>query len=126
MSVTPDNCRYTETHEWLKQEDNLVVVGITEHAQKLLGELVFVELPELDSCERGAEIAVVESVKAASDVYCPLNGEIVAVNEALNDSPNLVNTDPYGEGWLFKMKLADNNDLDNCLDAASYAEQISD
>ncbi len=127
MSNIPSELKYTQTHEWLRQEDDgTVVVGITDHAQSLLGDLVFVELPEVGSdYSQGDECGVVESVKAASDIYAPLHGEIIAVNENLSEQPELVNQDPYGEGWIFSIKLHDESDLDELLDKDAYAEHIS-
>lgn len=122
MSVIPENLKYTKTHEWARLEgDGTVTVGITDHAQSQLGDLVFVELPEVGTTvAAGKECAVVESVKAAADVYSPLTGEVLAVNEALTDSPELINEDPYGKGWLFRLSTTDS--LDGLLDAAAYAE----
>ena len=119
-SIIPTELRYTHTHEWVRANaDGTVTVGITDHAQNLLGDLVFVEIPEVDRAVAAAEsCAVVESVKAASDVYSPLDGVIVAVNEALADNPELINEDPYGEGWIFRLKTA--AALDGLLDAAAY------
>ncbi|WP_421091243.1 glycine cleavage system protein GcvH [Pseudochrobactrum sp. MP213Fo] len=112
---------FTEDHEWLSVEDGVATVGITNHAQEQLGDLVFVELPEVERVvEKGEAIVVVESVKAASDVYAPLNGEVVAVNEELNGNPALVNSAAEGEGWLWKMKLSDESQLEGLLDAAGY------
>lgn len=120
MSIIPDNLKYTKTHEWARLEgDGTVTVGITDHAQSQLGDMVFVELPEAGAkLAAGKECAVVESVKAASDVYSPLNGEVLEVNEALTDAPELINQDPYGKGWLFRMSAKDS--LDGLLDAAAY------
>ena len=122
MSNLPQELKYTKDHEWIRDEgDGTVAVGITDHAQELLGDLVFVDLPEVGAAlEAGADCAVVESVKAASDVYSPLNGEVTEVNEALGDTPEVINEDPYGDGWIFKMKLADAADLGGLLDAADY------
>jgi len=127
MSNVPTELRYTKSHEWVRREDDgTVTIGITEHAQELLGDLVFVEAPEAGSTYAvGDDCAVVESVKAASDVYSPLTGDIIEANEALADTPEVINTDPYGEGWIFKMKLADEGELDSLLDATAYAEQIA-
>ncbi len=127
MSNIPDNLKYTESHEWVKDEgDGSVTVGITDHAQELLGDLVFVELPEVGAeLSAGSECAVVESVKAASDVYSPVDGEVVAVNQDLADSPEAINEDPYG-AWIFKLKLSDPAQLDGLLDAAAYAEAAED
>ncbi len=122
MSNIPSELKYTKSHEWIRDEgDGSVTVGITEHAQELLGDLVFVELPEPGSMvEAGSECAVVESVKAASDVFSPVSGEITAANEALADAPEKVNEDAFGEGWLFRVKLSDAGQLGGLLDAAAY------
>jgi len=122
MSNIPSELKYTKSHEWIRDEgDGSVTVGITEHAQELLGDLVFVELPEPGSMvEAGSECAVVESVKAASDVFSPVSGEITAANEALSDAPEKVNEDAFGEGWLFRVKLSDAGQLGGLLDAAAY------
>ncbi len=125
MSEIPDDLKYTKSHEWVRDEgDGIAAIGITDHAQELLGDLVFVELPEVGTeLTAGAECAVVESVKAASDIYSPLDGEVVEVNEALADSPEAINEAPY-ENWIFKMRMADPSQLDSLLDAAAYAEFI--
>ena len=106
MSELPGDLRYTEEHEWLRREDDgTVTVGITDHAQGALGDLVYVELPELgQEVEAGGEMAVVESVKAASDVYAPISGEVVDVNEELADDPEMINADPYGDGWIVRLR----------------------
>lgn len=124
MSNIPSDLRYTKSHEWVRDEgDGTVTVGITDHAQELLGDLVFVELPEPGAeLHAGDECAVVESVKAASDVYCPLNGEVTEVNEALTDAPETINTDPYETGWIFRLKLLDEGDVESLLDSDAYAE----
>ena len=126
MSNIPEELKYTAEHEWIRDEGHGVVsVGITDHAQAQLGDLVFVELPEVgETLALGAECAVVESVKAASDVFSPLTGEVVAVNEALVDAPETLNQDPYGDGWIFKMKVGDPTELADLLDAAGYAEVL--
>lgn len=117
--------KFTKDHEWLRIEGDLVVVGITEHAATALGDVVFVELPEVETVvAEGDEICVIESVKAASDILAPVDGEIVAVNEALVDNPGLVNTDPTGAAWFFKMKLDDLAVLDQFMDEDEYAELI--
>jgi len=122
MSNVPQELKYTRSHEWvLAGDDGQVTVGITDHAQELLGDMVFIELPEIDhELSAGDECSVVESVKAASDIYAPVTGTIVAVNENLADAPELINEDPYGEGWMFRMKISDAGQLDELLDAASY------
>ena len=119
-SIIPADLRYAETHEWVRaNDDGTVTVGITDHAQHLLGDLVFVEIPEVGRVVSATEAcAVVESVKAASDVYSPLDGVIVEVNEALADNPELINQDPYGEGWILRIKTT--AALDELLDAAAY------
>ena len=126
MSNIPADLKYVASHEWLRLEaDGTVTVGITEHAQELLGDIVFVELPEVGATLAAEEQAgVVESVKAASDVYAPIAGEIVEVNEALVSAPETANSDPYGEGWFFKIKPANAADLDGLLSAEQYAAEI--
>jgi glycine cleavage system H protein len=128
MSNVPEELKYTKSHEWIRREaDGSVTIGITEHAQELLGDMVFVELPEAGRALATEEdCAVVESVKAASDVYAPIDGEVTEVNSALEDSPELVNQDPYGDGWLFRMKPADEAEVDNLLDAAGYNAVVAE
>ncbi len=117
--------KYTEDHEWLRVEGDLVVVGITEHASEALGDVVFVELPEVETmAAAGDEVVVIESVKAASDILAPVDGEIVAVNDALTDNPGLVNEDPLGVAWFFKMKVDDLSVLDGFMDEDAYKELI--
>ncbi|MFZ1468395.1 MAG: glycine cleavage system protein GcvH [Paracoccaceae bacterium] len=117
--------KYTKDHEWLRVEGDLVVVGITEHAATALGDVVFVELPETETqVAAGDEISVIESVKAASDILAPVDGEIVAVNDKLTDSPSLVNEDPTGAGWFFKMKLDDLSVLDQFMTEDEYNELV--
>ena len=114
--------KYTEDHEWLKIEGNVAIVGITVHAQDALGDVVFVDLPSVGTTFAQKETAgVVESVKAAADVYMPVSGEVIEVNEALRDDPSLANTDPLGAGWFFKVKLSDASQLDALMDETSYA-----
>jgi glycine cleavage system H protein len=127
MSQLPSELKYAKSHEWVRDEgDGNVTVGITDHAQGLLGDLVFVELPEVgDSVEAGSECAVVESVKAASDVYSPVSGEVVAVNDALADAPETVNRDAFGDGWMLRVKMTEPAQLDGLLDAAAYAEVVA-
>lgn len=124
MSNVPNDLKYAKSHEWVRdEEDGTVVIGITEHAQELLGDLVFVELPEVgDTVDAGSECAVVESVKAASDVYSPVSGEVIAVNEVLADVPETVNQDAFGDGWLFQVKLSDPAQLEDLLDAEAYTD----
>lgn len=126
-SKIPTDLKYAKTHEWARvEEDGTITVGITDHAQELLGDLVFVELPDEDQeVEAEDQCAVVESVKAASDIYSPVAGKIIAINSSLNDSPELVNSGPYDEGWLFKLKPTNlKMDLAQLLTAAQYEEQI--
>ncbi len=126
MSNIPAELKYVASHEWLRTEaDGTVTVGITEHAQELLGDIVFIELPEVGTELAADEQAgVVESVKAASDVYAPITGEIVAVNDALVSAPEIANSDPYGDGWFFKIKPANTADWDGLLSAEQYAAEI--
>jgi len=128
MSEVPEDLRYTRTHEWVRaDEDGLYTVGITDHAQEQLGDLVFVELPEIGRrCEADEACMVVESVKAASDVYSPVAGEVVEVNEALADSPELINKDPYGEGWMIRIRPDDPRALEGLMDAGAYRELIEE
>jgi len=128
MSNIPSELKYASSHEWVRNEgDGTFTVGISEHAQELLGDMVFVELPEVgDEVDAGEDCAVAESVKAASDIYAPIGGEIVAINEELEDSPETVNNDPYAEGWLFRIKASDESELDNLLDAEGYANTIDE
>ncbi len=123
MSNIPGELKYLSSHEWVRVEaDGTATIGITDHAQDLLGDVVFVELPEVGSeLNAGEEAGVVESVKAASDIYSPISGEVIAINEGLEESPDLVNSEPYDEGWFFKVKLADQSELETLLDAEAYA-----
>ncbi|MCB1856763.1 MAG: glycine cleavage system protein GcvH [Gammaproteobacteria bacterium] len=127
MSNIPPELRYAKSHEWIRDEgDGTATVGITDHAQEKLGDLVFVELPEPGTqFTQGVECAVVESVKAASDIYSPVGGEVVAVNEELNDAPETVNDDPFGGGWIFKIKMSDSAQLAALLDADDYAQLLA-
>ena len=124
MSEVPLELGYAATHEWAKQdEEGLIVVGISAHAQDALGDIVYVELPEVgQQIVAGEEAGVVESVKAASDIYAPVSGAVEEINEALEDSPETVNQDPYGDGWFFKLKVTDERELDDLLDADAYQE----
>ena len=125
MSELPAELRYVSSHEWAKVEDGVATVGITDHAQDAMGDLVYVELPEVGQVvAAGDEAGVVESVKAASDIYAPVSGEIVEINEALEDEPELVNSAPYEGGWLFKIKLSDEAELEGMLTADQYQAQI--
>lgn len=126
MSKTPEDRRYAKSHEWvMKQDDGTVTIGISDHAQEALGDLVFVETPAVGrKLNAGESCAVVESVKAASDIYAPIAGEVIETNGKLADQPELLNQDPYGEAWLWKMKPASVDDLDRLLDAAAYAATL--
>jgi glycine cleavage system H protein len=128
MSNIPEDLKYTQTHEWVSTEaDGSARIGITDHAQEALGDLVFVELPSVgDQVDQGDACAVVESVKAASDIYSPITGEVVAVNEDLEDDPGLVNNDPYGDGWLYAVSPSDEAEMGALLDAAAYEETLED
>lgn len=122
----PTDLRYNSSHEWIRPEGDIVTVGITDHAQAELSDVVFVELPAVGrAVDAGDPTAVVESVKAASDIYAPVSGEVVEINPAVEADPALVNTDPYGNGWLFKLRIKNAADLDALLDAAAYSAQIS-
>ncbi|EIZ1172329.1 glycine cleavage system protein GcvH [Vibrio vulnificus] len=120
--------KFTESHEWVRDNgDGTVTIGISEHAQEMLGDVVFVELPELEAeIEAGESFSLVESVKAASDIYAPVTGEVVEVNEELSDSPELINEEPYEGGWIAKVKLSDPSELDNLKDAEEYLNSIEE
>ena len=126
MSNIPSELRYARSHEWIRLEDDgTVTIGITDHAQEALGDVVFVELPEVGSLlAADDEAGVVESVKAASEIYAPITGEVVAVNEALEETPETVNSNPYDDGWFFRLKLTDGSDLSELLDAEGYADFV--
>ncbi|OGT45398.1 MAG: glycine cleavage system protein H [Gammaproteobacteria bacterium RIFCSPHIGHO2_12_FULL_41_20] len=125
MSNIPKNLRYTPSHEWVKQDDDVLTIGITDHAQCMLGDLVYVELPEVDSqFQHGQECAVVESVKAAADIYCPIGGEVIEVNEAALGNPQLINEDPYGKGWLFRLRPFE-TPATILLNAEEYSKQVA-
>jgi glycine cleavage system H protein len=128
MSNLPDDLRYAKSHEWVRDNgDGTVTVGISDHAQEALGDLVYVEVPQVGKhVEAGEACAVVESVKAASDIYSPVGGDVVETNEALGDAPETVNEDPYGDGWIFKLRLADEQELEGLLDADGYARAVED
>jgi len=123
--VISDDVRYTKDHEWAKREGELVKCGISDYAQDQLGDIVYVELPQVgDEFEQGSEFGTVESVKAVAELYMPVSGEIVEVNTALEDSPQLVNQDPYGEGWMIKVRLKDSAELDGLMNAEQYKEML--
>ncbi|MDD1791902.1 glycine cleavage system protein GcvH [Enterovibrio makurazakiensis] len=128
MSDIPSELKFAASHEWVRPEgDGVYTVGISDHAQAMLGDMVFVDLPDVgDTVDAGDDCAVAESVKAASDIYSPLTGEIVAINEDLDGSPEYVNTDAYGDGWLFQIRISDATELDELLDAAAYQETLEE
>ena len=122
----PDDLLYTETHEWIKREGDNIRVGITDHAQSELTDVVYVELPKMDRAANAREaIAVVESVKAASDIYAPVKGTVVEVNQALEGNPALINTDPFGDGWILVLKMDASNDVKQLKDAAAYRKALA-
>lgn len=123
--TVPDDLKYTRDHEWVRVEGDLATIGITDHAQEELSDVVFVELPDLGDIEKSSPVAVVESVKAASDIYAPVSGEIVEVNSDLVADPAKVNTDPYSGGWIFKIKISSPRQLDELMDASSYSAMVS-
>jgi glycine cleavage system H protein len=127
MSQIPDSLRYAASHEWVRVDNDLGTVGITDHAQAELSDVVYVDLPKVGAqATAGAVIAVIESVKAASDIYAPVSGEIVEINSELTAKPELVNQDPYGAAWLFRVKIANATELDNLKDAAAYKAAINE
>ena len=129
MNETPSDLKFLDSHEWVKVDDNTVIVGISDHAQNELGDVVFVELPAIgDEFVSGDEAAIVESVKAASEVYTPLSGEVIEVNEALEENPEFVNTSPYEDGWFFKLRVSDENlgSIDSLMTAEEYSSMLDD
>ncbi len=125
MSKTPAELKYAPSHEWVRVDGDVATVGITDHAQDALGDLVYVELPEVgDTVAAQDEAGVVESVKAASDIYAPVSGEIIAVNDALSDSPEIVNSDPYHDGWMYKIRMSDVAELEDLLSAEDYDAKV--
>ncbi|MEZ7831539.1 MAG: glycine cleavage system protein GcvH [Gammaproteobacteria bacterium] len=128
MSTYPDNLKYATTHEWVRLEDDgTATVGISNHAQDALGDIVFVELPEVGATIHAKdEVAVVESVKAASDVYSPMSGEIIATNDTLSEAPETVNAVPYDDGWFYKIKISDELELDELMDADAYSDHCEE
>ena len=127
MSNIPNELKYTKSHEWVKVDGDVATVGITEHAQSLLGDLVYVELPEVgDEFSAGDDACVVESVKAASDVYAPIDGEVVEVNDGVVEDPAQVNSEPYNDGWLFKLKISNSSQLASLMSATDYSSTIED
>ena len=128
MSTYPDNLKYATTHEWVRlEDDDTATVGISNHAQDALGDIVFVELPEVGATIHAKdEVAVVESVKAASDVYSPMSGEIIATNDTLSEAPETVNAVPYDDGWFYKIKISDELELDELMDADAYSDHCEE
>ncbi len=125
MNKVPNNLKYSKSHEWVRQDEDVLTVGITDHAQCMLGDLVYVELPEPESnLENGQECAVVESVKAAADVYSPVAGEVVEINESVLENPQLINEDPYGKGWLFRIRPFE-SEQKQLLNADQYTKQVA-
>ena len=127
MSEVPSELKFLSSHEWVMVEGDIATIGVSDHAQELLGDLVYVELPEVgDTIAAGDSVGVIESVKAASDTYAPISGEIIEVNADLEDAPERINVDPYGDGWMYKMSIEDAEELENLLDAAAYSDSIID
>ena len=125
MSETPSDHKYTESHEWVRVHDDTAIIGITDHAQEQLGDIVFVELPETGKEVKAGDVfAVIESVKAASDIYAPISGEVVEINSALESAPEKINEDPHGEGWITKIKISDKSELESLLNANEYKKHI--
>jgi len=127
MSEVPVELKFLSSHEWVLVEEGVATIGVSDHAQELLGDLVYVELPETGSIvAAGDSVGVIESVKAASDTYAPISGEIIEVNADLEDAPERINVDPYGDGWMYKMSIEDAEELENLLGAEAYSESIVD
>ena len=127
MSEVPTELKFLSTHEWVLVEGDIATIGVSDHAQELLGDLVYVELPEQGSTvAAGDSVGVIESVKAASDTYAPLSGEIIEVNDQLEDAPEQINNDPYGDGWMYKIALEDLEEVENLLDAEAYTDSIAE
>jgi glycine cleavage system H protein len=123
--MIPEELRYTESHEWVKCDGNVATIGITHYAQEQLTDIVFVELPEEDrEVEKGEECVVIESCKIAADLYAPVSGKIVAINEELSDHPDFINKEPYEKGWIIKIEMSDTSEVDALMDAAAYASHI--
>ena len=127
MSEVPSELKFLSSHEWVMVEDGVATIGVSDHAQELLGDLVYVELPEIGTTvAAGDSVGVIESVKAASDTYAPISGEVIEINDDLEDAPDRINVDPYGDGWMYKLAIEDPEELENLLDAAAYSESIVD
>mgnify|MGYP003953737453 CR=1 FL=1 len=126
MSI-PTDLKYTSSHEWVRLDGDVATCGITHHAQDALGDVVFVDLPEVsDDVTKGEGAAEIESVKAVSDIYSPVSGEVIEINEAIEDGPEIVNADPYGEGWLFKVRITAPGEVESMFDSAGYEAQLAD
>ena len=127
MSDVPSELKFLSSHEWVLVEDGVATIGVSDHAQELLGDLVYVELPEAGTTvAAGDSVGVIEPVKAASDTYAPISGEVIEINEDLEDSPERINADPYGDGWMYKVAIEDPEELENLLDSTAYSESIVD
>jgi len=127
MSEVPTELKFLSSHEWVLVEDGVATIGVSDHAQELLGDLVYVELPDQGSTvSAGDSVGVIESVKAASDTYAPLSGEIIEVNDELENAPEQINNDPYGDGWMYKLSIEDSEEVENLLDAGAYTDSIAD
>jgi glycine cleavage system H protein len=127
MSEVPSELKFLSSHEWVMVEDGVATIGVSDHAQELLGDLVYVELPDAGTTvAAGDSVGVIESVKAASDTYAPISGEVIEINEDLEDAPERINVDPYGDGWMYKLAIEDPEELENLLDASAYSESIVD
>ncbi|MFL2705330.1 MAG: glycine cleavage system protein GcvH [Gammaproteobacteria bacterium] len=128
MSEVPENCKFLSSHEWVRLEDDgTATVGISDHAQDQLGDIVFIEVPEIGTeLNQGDEAALVESVKAASEIYSPLSGKVIKINNLIEDSPEIINTSPYDEGWFFKIEISDDSETENLLSSDQYAEICED
>ena len=127
MAHNPEDCYYTKEHEWIRVEDGTGIIGITDHAQQALGDVVYVEMPSLaDTFDAGEVFGNIESVKAVSELFMPASGEVIEINEDLADTPELVNQDPYNDGWMIKIKMADPRDVDSLLSATDYEEFLKE
>lgn len=127
MSEVPVELKFLSSHEWVLVEDNVATIGVSDHAQELLGDLVYVELPEQgSSIAAGDSVGVIESVKAASDIYAPISGEVIEVNDVLDGAPEKINNDPYGDGWMYKVAMEDPEEVESLLDAEAYTDVIAD
>ena len=123
--IAPADLQYTREHEWIRLQGDIATIGITDHAQEELSDVVFVELPDLGDIDKGSPVAVVESVKAASDIYAPISGEVVDINTEVENDPSIINSSPYKLGWIFKLRFEEESDLEDLLDAEGYEDLIS-